>query len=251
MDNSEKFSRKSGMYAKYRPSYPKEFIELLEESINICKNAIVADIGAGTGILTKELAHNMKKVYAVEPNSEMRKACKKYCDEVKNVIIIDGSAENTMLPDKSVDVITVAQAFHWFNREKTKSEFQRILRTMGKVVLVWNSRNVESEFIKENYILFKYLCPDFKGFSQGSSLDPNEYNDFFKQGSCNYKVFCNDLTMTFDEYIGRNLSSSYAPLKEDGNYTSFVEGLTHIFNKYSNNGKVLFPQKTCVYIGDI
>lgn len=75
MDNSEKFQHKSGIYAKYRPPYPKEFIELLEESINICKNAIAADIGAGTGILTKELARNMKKVYAVEPNSEMRKTC--------------------------------------------------------------------------------------------------------------------------------------------------------------------------------
>lgn len=251
MNNIEKFSNKSEVYTKYRPSYPMEFIELLEKSVDICEDTIIADIGAGTGILTKQLADNIKKVYAVEPNNEMRTACKEYCNEAKNVDIINGSAENTTLPDKSIDIITVAQAFHWFDREKTKVEFQRILRPMGKVILLWNSRDAESELIKEMHILFKSLCPNFKGFSEGINLTSNEYNDFFKQGSCNFKVFSNNLIVTLDEYIGRNLSSSFAPLKSDENYIDFIEGLTYIFNKYSDNDNLVFSQKTYVYIGYI
>lgn len=222
MNNIKKFSNKSEIYTKYRPSYPVEFIELLEKSVDISDDTIIADVGAGTGILTKQLSDiNMKKVYAIEPNNEMRTACKEYCNEAKNVVIINGSAENTTLSDKSVDIITVAQAFHWFDREKTKAEFQRILRPMGNVILLWNRRDTESELIKEMYTLFKDLCPNFKGFSGGINLTPNEYNDFFKQGSCNFKVFSNNLIVTLDEFIGRNLSSSFAPLKSDGNYMDF------------------------------
>lgn len=251
MNNTEKFSNKSEIYTKYRSSYPKELKGLLKESINICEDTIGADVGAGTGIFTKQLAGIMRKVYAIEPNNDMRTACKKYCSEVKNVDIINGSAESTTLPDKSVDIITVAQAFHWFDKEKTKFEFQRILKSKGKVVLVWNSRDTENELIKENHRLLERLCPSFKGFSEGSSVTPNAYNDFFEQESCDYKVFSNNLIMTLDEYIGRNLSSSYAPLKNDENYKDFVEGLICIFRKYSNNDKLIFPQKTYVYIGDI
>jgi ubiquinone/menaquinone biosynthesis C-methylase UbiE len=249
MNNTEKFSNKSEVYTKYRPSYPREFIELLRENVDRCEDTIVADVGAGTGILTKQIAENMRKVYAVEPNNDMRTACNKYCNELKNVTLINGSAENTTLPDKSVNVVTVAQAFHWFDREKTKLEFQRILKPRGKVVLVWNSRDGENELIKENYEINKRLCPNFKGFSGGSSLTPNEYNDFFKQGICNHEIFSNNLSMTLEEYIGRNVSASYAPLKNDENYMDFVEGLTHIFNKYSYNGRIVFPQKTYVYMG--
>ena len=251
MNNIEKFSNKSEMYTKYRPAYPKEFLKLLMESLGAYEEAIIADVGAGTGILTKQLADNIKKVYAIEPNNEMRLACKKHCYGVKNIAIINGSAEDTTLPDKSVNAITVAQAFHWFDREKTKFEFQRILKPMGKVVLVWNGRDAESDLIKKSYRLFKCLCPKFRGFSDGSNLEANTYNDFFQPGNCDYKVFFNNLTMTIDEYIGRNLSSSYAPMKDDENYKNVVEGLTSIFNKYSINGKLVFPQKTYVYIGYI
>jgi len=251
MNNTEKFSNKSEVYTRYRPSYPEEFIKFLRKTIHTCEDRIVADVGTGTGILTKQLANKVQKVYAVEPNDGMRKSCIEYCNKLKNVIIINGSAENTTLPDKCVDIITVAQAFHWFDREKTKFEFQRILKPNGKVVLVWNSRDTENELIKENYILLERFCPNFKGFSEGSSVTPNAYNDFFKQGSCDYKVFTNNLIMTLDEYIGRNLSSSYSPLKNDENYINFVEGLTRIFHKYSSNDRLIFPQKTYVYIGNI
>ena len=77
MDNKEKFTAKVDNYVKYRPTYPQEFIKYLASEVGIVEDAVVADIGAGTGILTRFLADHVKMIYAVEPNGEMRKACEK------------------------------------------------------------------------------------------------------------------------------------------------------------------------------
>lgn len=251
MKNTEKFTNKSALYSKYRPRYPEAAIRLLKASAETGSAAVVADVGAGTGILTKQLAGHVKKVYAVEPNRDMRAACQKYCHSEKNIEVVNGSAEQTTLADKSADLITVAQAFHWFDKEKTKHEFRRILKPHGKAALIWNSREENEPLIKEDRLLFERLCPNFTGFSGGSRFSEQAYDDFFKIGSRAYHVFPNDLIMTIDDYIGRNLSASYAPFKGDENYKYFIEGLTRLFNKYSRKGRLVFPQKTYLYIGEV
>ena len=128
MNNKERFTNKVGNYLKYRPSYPQEFIDYLVSEVGLSRSSVAADIGAGTGILTRLLADKVKTIYAVEPNLKMRTACENYCDMVENFVAIDGSAEDTTLANNSVDFISVAQAFHWFDRTKTKLEFQRILK---------------------------------------------------------------------------------------------------------------------------
>lgn len=139
MDSKDKFTNKVEEYIKYRPSYPKEFIDYLFNEVGISSDSIVADIGAGTGILTKQFGDKVRTIFAVEPNLNMRTACQEYCSHLQNMVLIDGSAEDTGLEDGSVNFITVAQAFHWFDRDKCKMEFKRILKANGKVVLVWNN----------------------------------------------------------------------------------------------------------------
>ena len=251
MDNRQKFTNKVADYVKYRPSYPQAFIEYLVKDVGINKNSAVADVGAGTGLLTKLLAGKVKNVYAVEPNARMRAACEEYCKGLENFTAVDGSAEDTNLPNKSMDFITVAQAFHWFDREKTKIEFQRILKPQGRVVLVWNSRNPESAVVKENDALCRRVCPGFNGFSGGSDIKPDAYSDFFKKGCCEYRVFKNDRMLSLESYIGSSLSASYAPLPGEGNYQAFIDGLTELFNRYSNNGRLVLPQNTHSYAGEI
>lgn len=250
MDSKEKFTRKVSDYVKYRPKYPSEFINYLVDEVGV-SGSVVADIGAGTGILTKLLAPKVKEIYAVEPNLNMRLACERYCEEFENFVAVDGSAENTSLFDKSVDFITVAQAFHWFDKNKTKIEFQRILKTKGKVILVWNSRVAENVFIKENDELCRRVCLEFNGFSGGSDTSPESYGDFFKNGYCDYRVFDNDRLLTLEAYIGGSLSASYAPTESDENYKEFIDGLKDLFNKYSINGNLLLPNKTHSYVGEI
>ena len=97
----------------------------------------VADIGAGTGKLTRVLLRYGCDVVAVEPLAEMRAQLSEVLPEVE---ALDGTAEAMPLPDASVDVITAAQAFHWFDTERALDEFHRVLRPGGWLVMVWNDR---------------------------------------------------------------------------------------------------------------
>lgn len=251
MNSKDKFTNKVEDYVKYRPSYPQELIEFLVEEVGLSKNSIVADVGAGTGILTKLLASKVGKIFAVEPNLNMRVACIQYCSDIGNFAAVDGSAEETKLPDKSVDFVTAAQAFHWFDRQKTRAEFQRILKTNGKVILIWNSRVPESELVKENAELCRMLCPEFVGFSGGSDVSPEVYSDFFRNGYCEYRVFDNDRSLSLESFIGRSMSASYAPSEKDDTYKPFVDGLIKLFQKYSVDGRLLLPNKTRCYVGEV
>ena len=251
MDNKDKFTNKVEDYIKYRPSYPQEFIEYLIKGVGLNRDTILADIGAGTGKLTKQLGDKVKKLFAVEPNLNMRTACQKYCSDLKNLTVTNGSAEDTALPNNSVDFITVAQAFHWFDRDKSKIEFKRILKEDGKVILVWNSKVAESELVKETDMICRRICPDFKGFSGGNGTGSDVYSNFFKNASCEYKVFDNDQSLTLESYIGSGLSASYAPVTGDINYGVFIEALTELFNKYCKHGNLHIPVKTHSYVGEL
>jgi len=251
MDNRDKFTNKAENYTKYRPSYPQGFINHLVNEVGMNCESIVADIGAGTGILTKLLACKVKKIIAVEPNKDMLKVCRKHLKGIKNFTGIDASAENTSLPDSSVDFITAAQAFHWFDREKSKSEFKRILKKNGKVIIVWNFKYADYDFLKENRSILRRFCPEFKGFTGGVENDSSSFSDFFKKDCCEYKVFDNYKTINLEEFIGGTLSASYSPSPEVSHYNNFISELTEVFNKYSTNGILKMPLKTWCYTGEL
>ena len=103
----------------------------------------MADIGAGTGIFTACLAKRFKEVTGIEPNEEMRS---RFMAALPQIPCLAGSGEASGLPERSVDLITVAQAFHWLDEEKFKAEACRILRPGGKVAIIWNT-SVKDEFV--------------------------------------------------------------------------------------------------------
>ena len=149
--NETKFDGMGKIYDKFRPTYPQTFIKYLRSDVGVCKKSTVADIGSGTGILTRQLLEICKNVIAVEPNSDMRVVAEKNLNNFVNFTSVNGTAENTTLGSKSVDFITVAQAFHWFDRMKFKAECNRILIPKGKVILVWNRRDDNAEFYRMLY----------------------------------------------------------------------------------------------------
>src|SRR5690348_6041031 len=119
-DGVKSFSSKAVAYAKGRPHYAKEALDFVINQLGLNSSMCVADVGAGTGLLTRELATRFCDVIAVEPNEEMRNAL--------GDSVVDGTAENTGLDDSSVDAVFAAQAFHWFNPFLARIEFQRILK---------------------------------------------------------------------------------------------------------------------------
>ena len=138
---TDRFTTKVQDYALFRPRYPAELMSLLREKGTVRPNMVVADIGSGTGILTELLLREGCEVFAVEPNSAMRDKAEVLLGHLDRFHSIAARAEDTMLPDGSVDLIAIGQAFHWFELAPTRIEFLRILKPGGYLCLVWNSRD--------------------------------------------------------------------------------------------------------------
>jgi len=251
LDTTKKFSGKADIYNKYRPHYPQEYIDYLVSYNKLTSNKTIADIGSGTGILTQQLLERKLKVIAVEPNDEMRSIAEKRLNSFPNFFSINGTAENTGLRGKIIDLITVAQTFHWFDKVIFTNECRRILKPNSNVALVWNSRDSSSQLILENAEICKNLCPLFKGFSGGTENTPDIYKQFFRDGKYEYRIFQNDVEYSLDDFIGRNLSASYAPKSTDSNYKEFVEAVTELFMKYSRDNKIILPNIIRSYIGKV
>lgn len=248
--NEQKFDQKGNVYSKARPAYPSELLDMLREKNIVSKKTVVADIGSGTGIFTAQLAPLVKTVYAVEPNTDMCLAAKDSLKAFSNIISVNATAENTSLADNSVDLITVAQAFHWFDREKFKAECKRVLIPSGLVLLVWNDRDATSQIITGNFAVNRKYCPNFKGSSNGIDFGKSSFKDFF-EGEYGVIEFDNSLFYDENAFVNRNLSSSYAPKQTDPNYIEYVEEIKSVFAKHSNNGTVKYPYITRCYIGRV
>ena len=249
--NEERFTGKADIYNKYRPSYPKELFDYLYSQVGFTRDSVIADIGAGTGKFSRLLLERGSKVYCVEPNEDMRQTAEKDLSEFENFISVNANASNTKLQNNSVDFVTVAQAFHWFDRELFKSECQRILKPGGKIAIVYNGPE-DCEFIRKRDIITEKYAADKKGFQmRGENLV--EYDDFFADGIFETKTFRNDLQYDFDSYIGRELSRSYIPKedKEPEKYRKLVRELSELFDEYNTNGVLNFPHFTVSYVGKI
>lgn len=249
MDNTNKFSGRAESYEKARPDYAPELINYLTDTLGINKDTVVADIGSGTGKLSKEFLKAGCKVFCVEPNYDMRKMAENNLSEYAGFVSVNGTDENTCLEDKSIDVVTVAQAFHWFNVEKFKSECKRILKTKGTVVLVYNHRVAESNFVKGNAEICKIYCPNFKGFSNSSGTEAVAKIDMLFDSKYEVKSFPNNLTYSKEMFIDRMLSASYSLTKQDEKYNEYITSLEQLFDKYSVNGILAMPNETIAYIG--
>lgn len=167
MDNRNRFDGKGEIYAKARPKYAKALFEYLKNVLNVPFDSVFADIGSGTGIFTEQLLDCWRKVYAVEPNADMRRKAEERISRIESFISVDGSDADTKLPDGSVDFVTAAQTFHWFDAEAFGKECRRILRPGGKVMIIYNFRNPNAACTKALAELRHRYSPEFQGFSNG------------------------------------------------------------------------------------
>ncbi|MBP1559861.1 MAG: class I SAM-dependent methyltransferase [Oscillospiraceae bacterium] len=241
--NEEKFTGKADAYDKYRPSYPDSLVDWLYEQTSA---ETVADIGAGTGIFTKCLSVKPWKITAVEPNADM---LEKLRANLPNAEIVNASAEDTGIAAHSIDLVTTAQAFHWFDREKFKIECQRIFSSKGRLAVIWNDRITDTDFMRErDKLCIKYCGKCHVGGSDGPTEgDHFLRNEYFSE----MKFFCTDNVINMDEerFLGDMLSHSYSLKEGDENYEKFVDEMRNAFLKYQRNGTVEVPYKTTCYLG--
>ncbi|MBQ7294914.1 MAG: methyltransferase domain-containing protein [Clostridia bacterium] len=247
--NTEKFTGIAEDYTVGRPSYADSFIDYLFTELGFTSETIIADIGCGTGKLTKQILDRGSFVYGVEPNEDMRSVAVKELIKYEKFTSVKGDASNTSLQDRSVDFVTAAQAFHWFNIYEFRSECKRIIKDNGKVILIWNSRDESDEVNKAIYTMNKKFCPNFKGFSGGIKKDDERIIEFFS-GEYERLRFDNPLYYNKDTFISRCLSSSYSLKQGDKNYDEYISYAKCIFDKYSIDGILKIGNNTVAYIGN-
>ena len=246
MDNTSRFYGIAEIYSKSRSDYAAAFFYYLKNTLHIPEGSVFSDVGSGTGIFSKQLLDAGYKVYAVEPNADMRKIAEEQLSERKGFSSVIGTEKNTSLPDSFVDAVSAAQAFHWFDADAFKTECRRILKPNGRVIIIYNSRDKSAESTKMLAEIRHKYNPEFHGFSNGIS---EEKCISFFDGNC--KIFRADNSITYDRqgYIGRALSSSYSPREGDENYEKYIAEINNIFDTFSADGKLTVPISTTAYTG--
>lgn len=250
LDPIRRFSNRVQNYLKYRPRYPPAIIPLLESECGLTSESVIAEPGSGTGLLTELFLKNGNQVFGIEPNAEMRAAGERALTSYPKFSSIDATAEVTTLPNRSVDFIVAGQAFHWFDREKARAEFSRILKSAGWVVLIWNGFWVESSPLMAAYqeLVLRYGT-DYVEVSR--ELDHSDIASFFAPGSCKIAHFNFRQTFDYQGLGGRLLSSSFVPEPNHPNYEPMLRDLRAIFDAHQKDGRVAFEYETQLYYGQL
>jgi SAM-dependent methyltransferase len=249
MDPTRRFTSRVENYIKYRPGYPPALIRLLAEQHGLTPRSVIADVGSGTGILARMLLEHGSEVYGVEPNREMREAGERLLAGFPRFHSVDAGAEATTLPDASVDLVTAAQAFHWFDRARARVEFARMLRPGGTVVLVWNDRRLESTpFLAAYERLLREYGTDYAEVNHTNITD-EVIAAFFAGGALATHVLPNEQRFDLEGLRGRLLSSSYAPEEGHPRHLPMLDALAAIFDQHQQGGQVAFEYDTRVYCG--
>ncbi|MFL5803507.1 MAG: class I SAM-dependent methyltransferase [Roseiflexaceae bacterium] len=248
-DSTRRFSSRVENYVRYRPGYPPEVIELLTARCGLTPDSLVADIGSGTGLLARLFLAHGCRVLGVEPNGEMRAAGERLLSGFPNFTSVEGTAEATTLPAQSVDFVTAGQAFHWFDRALARTEFARLLRPGGWVVLVWNDRrSATTPFLAAYEQLLERYATDYAQVNH-KRIDEATIGTFFAPGAWSVQVFENRQQFDFAGLQGRLLSSSYTPEPGHPGHQPMIDALRTLFDTHQHGGQVAFEYDTTVYYG--
>ena len=248
--STERFTSRVETYSKYRPTYPAAVIDLLRSECGLTADAIVADVGSGTGILSELILKNGNEVIGVEPNQAMRLAAEHLLSDYSKFKSVAGSAEASTLPAASVDLISAGQAFHWFDAVAARREFARILKPNGYVALIWNDRQLDStEFLRGYEALLRQYGTDY---AKVQEFNPrNVVTEFFAPGGFTLQQFPNRQEFDYNGFKGRVLSASYTPEPGNPNFEPMLSGLRKLFDSYQVEGKVAFEYDTKVFYGQL
>jgi SAM-dependent methyltransferase len=247
---TSRFSDRVENYVRYRPGYPSEVLRVLEKACGLAPRHVVADIASGTGIWTRSLLDNGNHVFGVEPNAKMRQAGERLLASFPKFTSISGTAEETTIADASVDFVTAAQAAHWFDRQRARAEFVRILKPGGWLVLLWNERVTDSTpFLRDYEQLLLTYGTDYEEVRHERTTDA--VNEFYDPSPFQARVFAMRQEFDYPGIEGRLLSSSYAPGPEHRNYAPMLRELRRIFDAHAVAGRAAFDYKTRLYFGQL
>jgi ubiquinone/menaquinone biosynthesis C-methylase UbiE len=227
----KRFSNRADDYAKYRPSYPHTAINAIFAELGEPTNLVVADIGAGTGISSRLVADRGARVWAIEPNATMRSAAEPH----SKVDFCEGTAEQTRLPDQSVDIVLCCQSFHWFEPNAALTEFHRILKPAGRVALMWNDRDRNDEFTNQyTEVIRKAVDPRYFERIDRKASNAQELAQSHLFENFTSHRFINSHRLDQAGLLGIALSASYVP-KSGPAHQQLIADLQELYRNWTEN----------------
>lgn len=248
LDSTQKFTGRAEAYRNARPGYAPSLLAWLKEKYTLGLGTVIADMGSGTGIFTQALLSTGATVYAVEPNAEMRAVAEGQFSGLFNFISVPRPAEATSLPEHAFDLITAAQAFHWFDPERFNNEAERLLKPSGEVVLIWNMKVESAPFVQAYAELLRQYCPAFKGFGGGIKERLEEVQAFFATPP-ETRSFDNPLVDDRTKFLTGVASSSYTLKPDEPNYEAFQLALNLLFDRFAEYGQLTIANQSLVFAG--
>jgi SAM-dependent methyltransferase len=236
------FARAADVYERARPEYPPDAVAWLADRLELRPGRIVVDVAAGTGKLTRMLLPTGSRVVAIEPLAEMRAQLR---EAVPGVEALEGTAEALPLEDHVADAITVAAAFHWFRAGEALAEFARVLRPGGRLAIVYNLRDPESELQQELSSLLELhggtRIAWMRGIDTGAIL---EESGLF--GPPEYAEFRHEQRFDPDGLVERVSSISYVALLEGREREEFLAQVRELGER--RDSPFAFPYVTQIWL---
>jgi SAM-dependent methyltransferase len=251
---SQVFSAKVEDYLASRPGYPAALFRMLATQCALPPHATVADVGAGTGLLTQGFLQRGYRAFAVEPNAQMRCACDSLLGahahyQSVDGQSVDGSAESTGLTQQSVDLVSAAQAFHWFDIAAARAEFLRVLRPTGQVALIWNDRVLTDAL----HVALDEVFAEFGGAKRGALLAHEERHavpQFFGAGPYVESLFANEHQLSEQGLLSLVLSRSYMPAKSTPQGREVASRVSAVFAAHATGAEqVTVRYQTIAIVG--
>ncbi len=192
----------------HRPGYSQDVLRMIGRMAGMDRRDFcVADVGAGTGKLTAELAALGVTGYAVEPNDAMRAEGEKFLKNNTGFVWSKGTAEHTGLPAESCDWVLMGSSFHWANTEEALVEFHRILKPGGYFTVIYNPRDIEGNALHERIEQVVYdNIPNLHRISSGGKKHVGDIEGkLLSLGNFSHLVFTeapHTVTMSKERYMG-------------------------------------------------
>jgi SAM-dependent methyltransferase len=242
------FSSKVTDYVASRPDYPAALFEFLRAECNLTPGAAVADIGSGTGLLTRGLLTRGCDVTGIEPNAEMRVAAERLLADKPTFRSVDGSAESIPATASSFDLIVAAQAFHWFEVHRARAEALRVLKPHGKVALIWNDRVwADPLHIALDEVFAKY------GGSKRDALaahkDQADVPTFFGAAVPIEARWPHEHHLDENGFLSLVFSRSYMPDRKSPLGKEAGQQVREVFQRFANDGWVPVRYSTVAIVG--
>ena len=229
------------IYEAGRPGYPQAVVDLFATLLELTPGVRVLDLGAGTGKLTRQIFALGVSIVAVEPSADMRE---QFAHQLPDVPVFKGTGELIPITDNAVDVVLIAQAFHWFEPAKAIPEIHRVLAPGGRIGLVWNERDERVGWVHDLSVAMRWperqpyqVGMDFRPIlaSTGHFVNIERHQFMFGQ------------TLDHATLLQRVQSTSYISAMQESERAALMSAVKQVVNMLPEH--IVLPYVTDAYVG--